>query len=117
MSSIAPTKKIIAGGEGIVITWAGLKDGDVGEAVAIAELPARTAQVTGVFGASGLAQVEGSLDRGEYLTLSDPQGNPLSIFSPKIRGIGEAAASIRPSVFGDDTTDLTVSILLKRNAP
>lgn len=75
----------------------------------------RSIVVTGTFGAGGTVVWEGSNDGTNYVTLTDPQGNALSITSAGIKAVTEAVIFARPRVTaGDGTTSLTVSAFARR---
>lgn len=98
-----------------VVTWQGMTSGDVGAPLDFetARHTDRSVQVIGEFG-TGSVVIEGSLDGENWSTLSDPQGNALSIQSAKIEAILEAVLYIRPRVAGGDvTTDVAVLIFLR----
>ena len=106
-------------GSTITVQWESLGNGDTGAPVGFPEWADRTVQVVGTFGAGGTVVLEGSLDGGEnYATLNDLQGNMLSFTTEMIMGVQEVATLIRPNVTaGDDTTNLTVIVLLRRAQP
>jgi len=98
-----------------VTRWLGIVANDSGEAVEFSQYTDRSVQVSGAFGAGGTVIIEGSNDGGTtWATLTDPQGNPLTITSPKIELVSEAVAQVRPRVAGGDgTTLINVHMLLK----
>lgn len=74
----------------------------------------RVVQVTGVFGAGGSVQIEGSLEATptNYVVLHDLQGNDLTFTVTRIEQVQEGILHIRPRVTaGDGTTALTVIML------
>ena len=102
-----------------VASWGPMADGDVGQ-----ELPAmwsyadRSFQVEGTFGAGGSCSLEGSNDLANYRILNDPTGVALTITSAAIKAVIEVTQNIRPHVTaGDGTTELTVTMLLRRTTP
>jgi hypothetical protein len=96
-----------------VVSWNHLAAGDDGTPLEMPGSSDRSAQVTGTFGAGGTVVIEGSNDGVNYATLTDPQGNLISITSAKIEAIMELVRYIRPRVtVGDGTTDLSVAILV-----
>lgn len=98
-----------------VTQWLAIPANDAGDAVEFSQYTDRSVQVTGTFGAGASVIIEGSNDGGNtWATLTDPQGNPLTITSPKIEMVSEAVAQVRPRVSGGDgTTSLNVYLLLK----
>jgi hypothetical protein len=102
------------GGENQVISWANLANGDEGGALQQPGFADRSVQIVGTFGAGGTLVLEGSNDGVNYVTLTDPQGNPLSITTAKIEQISEVTRFVRPRVTaGDGTTALSVHMLVK----
>ena len=96
----------------ITITWANLANGDDGGPFEGAQYADRSVQVTGTFGSGGTVLIEGSNDGTNYSTLTDAQGNALSIQAAKIEMIAELVRYIRPRVSaGDGDTDITVTLL------
>lgn len=99
-----------------VLRWTPLVNGDDGGALGpdFAQHTDRSVQVLGTFGTGGTVLIEGSLDGSTWATLSDPQGNALSIQSAKIEAIMEATPYLRPRVSaGDGSTSLTVLIFVR----
>lgn len=96
-------------------TWFEMALNDEGAAMKMTEWADRSVQVVGTFGAGGTVVIEGSLDGTNFATLSDPQGNALTIQTAKIEAITELVQFIRPRVTGGDgTTSLTVTIMCRR---
>lgn len=94
-------------------TWSGLANGDDGAPAEFPLMSDRTVQVFGTFGAGGSVTIEGSLDGVNFSTLTDPQGNQLTLGSAKVESIMEVVQYIRPRVTaGDGATNLTVMILM-----
>jgi hypothetical protein len=92
---------------------------DIGMSDSATEIPFsshadRSVQVTGLFGSGGSVVIEGSNDGINWSTLTDFQGNQLSINTPKIVMVSEVTAYIRPRVISTDAlTSITVSILVR----
>lgn len=98
-----------------VITWSSLANGDVGSALEMPGSPDRSIQVVGTFGSGGNLRIQGSNDGSNWSTLTDPQGNDINLTASKIEQIMEVVRYMRPNVTaGDGTTNLTVSILIRR---
>jgi hypothetical protein len=97
----------------VIATWADMPNGEVGAPIELANFADRSVQVTGAFGVGGLATIEGSINGTDYAPLTDPQGNTLALNAAKIEAISEVVRYIRPSVTGDGTTSITVTMLLK----
>lgn len=99
-----------------LFSWSNMADGDDGEVLEMPENADRTVQVSGTFGSGGVVQIEGSLDGINYYTLTDPQGNNLSISNAKIETVTEIVRYIRPRVSsGDVTTSINVHIFARRS--
>lgn len=75
----------------------------------------RSIIVTGTFGAGGTVLWEGSNDGVTYVTLTDPQGNTLSITTAGAKAVTEAVIFARPRITaGDGTTSLSVAAFCRR---
>lgn len=91
---------------------------DVGEPIGTdyASYADRSVQVVGTFGTGGTLLIEGSIDGTNYVTLNDPQGNPLSIQTAKIEAIAEATPYLRARISaGDGTTNLDCYVFLRQD--
>lgn len=98
-----------------VITWANMANSDTGAALEMVGSADRSIQVTGTFGSGGNLRIQGSNDGTNWNTLTDPQGNDINLTTSKIEQIMEVVRYMRPNVTaGDGTTNLTVSILVRR---
>lgn len=98
-----------------VITWANMANSDTGSALEMVGSADRSIQVTGTFGSGGNLRIQGSNDGTNWNTLTDPQGNDINLTTSKIEQIMEVVRYMRPNVTaGDGTTNLTVSILVRR---
>jgi len=103
------------GDDAHIISWTGLLNGDVGEAVEMPGSIIRSIQFTGTFGVGGTIVLQGSNDGTNYVTLTDPQGNAISKTAAGIESISEITRYIRPSATaGDGTTTLVATLLLRR---
>jgi hypothetical protein len=98
-----------------IIRWTGLLNTDTGDRVEMPGSADRTVQVDGTFGAGGTLRWEGTNDGTTYYPLNDPQGNVLDFTVAKIEQVLEITRYMRPRVTaGDGTTNLAVTILLRR---
>jgi hypothetical protein len=101
-----------------VVTWAALTQtgSDTGDPYECPGAADRSVQVQGTLGTGGTVVIEGSNDGTNYVTLTDPQGNALSINAiGRIEAISELTRWIRPRVTaGDVATSLTVILLARR---
>lgn len=102
-------------GEVIKVVWSGVKNGDDGEAFESPDFADCSVQVTGTFGTGGSATFEGSNDGTNYVALTDPQGNALTLTAAKLEAVSELAAKKRPRVTaGDAATDLTFTMIARK---
>lgn len=100
-------------GFGASIKWASMANGDVGNAWDTQDFQDMSVQVHGTFGAGGTLTWQGSNDvsPSNWYTLTDPQGNALTVTSAKIEQVQELTRWMRPNVTaGDGTTALTVTV-------
>lgn len=98
-----------------LVEWTGLLNGDDGSAAQWCDYADRCIQVSGTFGTGGSVTVEGSNNGTVWAAMADPQGNTLTFTSAKIEQALELPRYVRPRVTaGDGTTNLTVSILMRR---
>lgn len=99
-----------------IVSWSTLANGDSGSAFKVPSFYSNiSVHAYGTFGLGGTVLIEGSNESGtvsNWVTLNDPQGNPLSITTAKIEQILEICNYIRPRVSaGDGSTSLTIEIL------
>jgi hypothetical protein len=103
-------------GNGVLITWTGLLNGDTGSPVEGVDYSDRTVQISGTFGTGGSVTVEGSNDGSNYLALTDPQGNAITKTAAALEVIEEGPRYGRPNVTaGDGSTSLTVTVWARRS--
>jgi hypothetical protein len=121
MATIVPSFQKIrsqdSGIDAVTVTWANLTNAgpDSGQPVQRPALVDRSVQVTGTFGSGGTVVFEGSNDGVNYSTLSNPQGNAISVTSAGLSQVTEATAWMRPRITGGDgTTSLTVTVCARR---
>lgn len=102
----------------LVVQWPDLMAGDEGAPFDLPDFADRSVQVSGVPGGAATS-IKGTIDEVEWPTLSDPLGNALNITStPKIQQLLEITRKIKPVVTGGDvTTNLTVTVIFRRNNP
>ena len=99
--------------------WTGLLNGDDGEPLVSPSDADKTVQIKGTFGVGGAINIEGSNDltAPTYATLTDSAGVSVAVTSAKIVGILQNPYQLRPRVIsGDGTTNLTVTIVIRRAA-
>lgn len=111
MATIQPTMTVIPGGKARLYQWA-LGVGDDGAPVEAVEFADRSVQVAGTFGGASVV-IEGSNDSTNYGTLTDPQGNDLSITTAKVEMVTELTRLIRPRVVAGSGTSVTVSLITR----
>ena len=102
-------------GNGVLVVWSGLLNGDDGAPFLIGDFADFSAQFGGTFGAGGSIQMEGANDNTNFLLLTDPQGNNIVKTAAGLEVIEEAIRSVRPRVTaGDGTTNLTCTMWARR---
>lgn len=103
-----PTNTSVA----LVSAWTGLQITDDGEPLVFSQYTDKSVQVSGTFGGASVV-IEGRNAPGlPWATLTDPQGNDLTITTAKIEMVAEATLEIRPRIVGGDgTTNLAVHLL------
>lgn len=94
-----------------IVTWA-LGNADTGVAVNLVSAPDRSVQIAGTLGSATIV-LEGSNDGTNWVTLTDPQGNPISKTVAAIEQIEELTLYIRASSSGGSGTAVTVTLLLR----
>ncbi|MCA3247404.1 MAG: hypothetical protein ING29_13105 [Azospirillum sp.] len=98
-----------------LVTWSGLLNTDDGAPVELAAFADRSVQVFGSFGTGGNCRIQGSNNGTNWATLTDPQGNALNMSTESLEAISELARYVRPLITaGDGSTNLTVTMLLRR---
>jgi hypothetical protein len=110
---ITHTRKPTNNSRTILVSWAEMPTGGVGDAIPFSQYTDKSVQVVGIFG-TGVVTIEGSNDGENWSTLTDPQGNDLNIATAKIELVCEATLLVRPRVVsGDGTTNLSVTLLAR----
>lgn len=100
-----------------VISYLNMANGDIGTALEMPGWADRSIQIHGTFGTGGTVVIQGSNDGSNWATLTDPQGNEISITTAKIEQVMEITRYIRPAVTaGNGSTNLNVIILVRRNS-
>lgn len=98
------------------VAWKNVALNDTGLPFVLSQYADRSVQVTGTFGAGGSVVIEGSNTGVEYSSLTDPQGNNISLTSSKIEAVSEIVVALRPRVSaGDGTTLLNITMLVRKN--
>jgi len=82
------------------------------QAVELVEFADRSVQVVGTFN-GGTVAIQGSNNGVDWATLTDPQGNSLSVTSARLEQIQELTRYIRPSLTGTGM-DIDVFFLVRR---
>ena len=119
MATISGTidRKLSEADNAVLVTWTPMTftGTDVGAPVQWVEYADRCVQVAGTFGTGGSVTIEGSNDGTNFVVLTDPQGNALTVTAARIEQILELPRYVRPRVTaGDGTTSLTVTICMRR---
>jgi len=95
-----------------IYTWTDMKNGDVGQPIEMPTAADRSIQVVGTF---GTVQLQGSNNGIDFPQLNDLQGDPLQFTAAGLEQIIPIARYMRPAVSsGDGSTNITVSILIRR---
>lgn len=104
-------------GEVNVTTWTALANGDTGAKVQFASHPDKTVHILGTFGSGGTVSLQGSNDGTNWVILTDPLGNAITLTAEGLKVVMENPLYIRPIVSaGDGTTDLTVILTSHDNS-
>lgn len=102
----------------LTIQWSGLTfaSTDDGAPLERPDYADRSIQVQGTAGAGLSLNIEGSNDGTNYVVLTDPQGNTLTITAiGRIEQVQELTRYIRPRITaGDGTTNITVTFYGRR---
>jgi hypothetical protein len=96
-----------------VVTWTPLGNADSGSAYTTVGFPDRSVQVTGTFGGATVV-FEGSNDGSNYVTLSDPLGNAISVTGADLFQVSELPLWVRPRTSGGTGTAVTVMMVARR---
>ena len=91
------------------VRWSGLLATDVGDPFACHQFKGKTVHMYGTFG--GSVALQGNNGGTTWITVTDPQGNPISMAAEAIEEVLEAISEIRPSAgagVGNVTVDLVV---------
>lgn len=96
-------------------TWSPLVQGSDGGAITWLTYTDRSVQVFGTFGGASVV-IEGSNNGTDWATLTDPQGNDLTVSAAKIEQVLEVCLYLRPRISGGDgTTSLSVVVVARKN--
>lgn len=116
MTVINPTVTTVnTTGQADIVVWSNMASGDVGFPVGLSGSADRSVQVEGLFGVSPGLSIEGTNDDVNWRLLKDHLGNNLNFTAAGIQSIDQIVKSIRPNANGGDgTTNLTVTMLLRR---
>lgn len=116
MATIVPS--VVPAPEGshkvMIVTWANMANGDVGEAVALSQYSDRSVQVIGSLNGAQLT-LEGSLESQttNFSVLTDTKENDLVITTNKIETIMQLVRWLRPVVSSGAGANVTVIVLLR----
>lgn len=106
-------------GNGVLVEWTGLANGDDGQPFEGVDFADRTVQIGiaqgGAFGTGGSITLQGSNDGSQWDALTDPQGNAITKTAAGLEVIAENPRYVRPIVTaGDGSTLLAVRIWARR---
>ena len=118
--AVIPYEKVVTPMDGssiILIKWEALTKttNDTGQPYICPNFADKSIQIIGTFGVGGICTIQGSNmpSTPTYATLTDPQGNALTITAAKIEQVLENTYLVRPAITGGDaTTDLDVYMLI-----
>lgn len=95
-----------------VVQWPAMGIADTGTAVPMSGGADRSIQFAGTFGGATVV-FEGSNDGTNYITLTDPQGNPISKSAAAIEAVSELTRYVRCSTSGGSGTAINATLVLK----
>jgi hypothetical protein len=108
------------------VQWSPLEHGDTGKPYVAPHRADKTVQLSGTLGVGGTATIQGTNMQAftadptalspTYATLNDAEGDPLAMTTAEIRTVLENTLAIRPSVVGDGSTAVTVTMLISSSA-
>lgn len=100
---------------GIVVTWAGLVNGDTGDLFDMTGFVPLSMQVEGTFGAGGSMALEGSNDGVNQRGLHSSGLTAIAVTAAGIVPVSDTTRYVSPhATAGDGTTSLTVSLYLRK---
>ena len=93
-----------------VITWRGLAGHDRGAAFALPAHSGMMVEITGNFGTSGSAGLEGSVAGASFALIEDDKARTIYANRPILTRTLSAPRLLRPYAVGDEKTSLNVTI-------
>ena len=113
MSTSKTINKVKSSTDCWVVTWESLAANETGDANEMPGSSDRSVTISGTLSGATVI-VEGSNNGTDYFTLTDPQGNPISFTSTKLKAISEITAFTRPRINGGDgLTNVRIDICIK----
>lgn len=98
----------------VSVTWPNLASGDNGQPYPGHSYADRSAQVSGTFSAA-TCKITGSNNGTNYVPLTNPQGDDVSLTAAGLKAVSEISRYVRPEVTGGDgATSLTVTLIARR---
>lgn len=97
-----------------VVAWEGLDAGDDGDPFEMPGASDRSVHIKGNFGSGGVATLKGSNDGVTFVTLTDPQGTPISFSAEALVAVSELTRYVRPELAGGTSPAVDVYLLAKR---
>lgn len=103
-------------GENInLVTWAGLGQGDTGQALELPNYSDKTMQSVGDYSGSASVSMRGSNEGATYSVLNDGAGNALTNTADAVKTVLENPRFIKPTIAsGDGSTSITVTLLIRK---
>lgn len=113
--AVTPTYAPNGQGNGVLVEWTGLLNGDDGTPFEGVDFADRTVQIGGTFGTGGSITLQGSNNGSQWDALTDPQGNAITKTAAGLEVVAENPRYVRPIVTaGDGSTSLSVRIWARR---
>lgn len=113
MATINPVISGSQDSRGIIVTWANMGDDDTGAPFRQSFYSDKSVQIVAAAFGSATLVIQGSNDGNNYVTLTDPQGSPLSFTSAGLKAVSELTEYIRPATSGGTSTDVTVVMMAR----
>lgn len=112
MATITPTVSKPRGSQKTwLVIWAAIGDSDTCTEVSFPDGADMTVQIVGTFN-SATVVLQGSNDKSNWATLTDPQGNAISKSSAGLEAVEEHPLWVRPSSSGGTASSTTVILLV-----
>lgn len=104
---------LLKGSGALLYTWEGMGDDDEGAWLEVPGAADKTVQFGGTWGGATIVW-QGSMDKVTNFTLTDADGNAISVTADAMRLVRENTRYVRPVSSGGTGTDVDVRLLAKR---